>query len=41
MITLIRSVNPTESKSDHTKQPGMKPTCARLPGRLVKMNTVA
>jgi hypothetical protein len=41
MITLTRIVNATETRSDHTKQPGMKRTCARLPGRLVKMSTVA
>ena len=38
MIRLSRIVNPTESSSDHTKQPGMKRTCARLPDRLVKIN---
>jgi hypothetical protein len=35
---LIRIVNPTESRSDHTKQPGMNRTWARLPDRLVNMN---
>ena len=38
MITLIKIVNPIESSSDVTRQPGMKRTCARLPGRLVNRN---
>ena len=33
---LIRTVSPIESSRDITRQPGMKRTCVRLPGRLVK-----
>jgi hypothetical protein len=39
MRTLIKIVSPTDSRSDQIKQPGMKRTCARLPGRLNTVNT--
>jgi hypothetical protein len=39
MSTLIRTVSPMDNRSDQIKQPGMKRTCARLPGRL-KTNIV-
>lgn len=32
-------VRPMESSRENTKQPGMKRTCARRPGRLVNKNT--
>jgi len=37
--TLIRMVRPIDRRIDPTRQPGMKRTSVRLPGRLVKRNT--
>lgn len=39
MSRLSKSVSPSESSSDHTRQPGMKRTFARLPGCPVMRNT--
>ena len=38
MIRLTRTVNTIERISEITRQPGMKRTCARSPGRLVNRN---
>jgi hypothetical protein len=38
MIRLTRMVSPIERTTDITRQPGMKRTCVRLPGRLLKRN---
>src|SRR5688500_14731337 len=39
MSRLTRMVSATERMSDPSRQPGMKRTCVRVPGRLLKTNT--